>query len=157
MLPISSPVVVVQNRSDAALAGTPDSQPLELAIPFTNMLSVQQSIDHAEHLCSGLNAFIRVIRIVRVPYPLDLEHPPVTQASVVSQLSALSSSLPLRIEIWLAREWIPTLLTAMPSDALVLMTYRHRIWRTKEENVACALKRAGCQVSMIQQVEGHRD
>jgi hypothetical protein len=153
MVPI--PISLIELDGGATSPDTAVSKPLEVFIPFANMRSAQASILQAERLCSGLNVSIRVVRVIQVPYPLALDQPAVACATTESQMAALRSSLPLRIEIWLSREPTQTLLETIPKDALVLLSHAPRFWRTQEEKLACALRKSGRQVLLVSQTENN--
>jgi hypothetical protein len=128
--------------------GFETSRPIEVVIPFTTMAQVQASLKDAARLCTGLDANVRVVRVVVVPYPLDLDRPAVPVSSIVDEMAGLSCDLPLTLDVRLSREKLPTLVDAMGTHPLVLLTTKRRVWRTKEERLALALQSAGHEVLM---------
>lgn len=125
---------------------------LDVVIPFTTVVSVQRSIAFAEGLCSGLPAVIRIVRVVIVPYPLDLHHGTVSTEVLISQMSVLQSSLPLAIDIRFSRSLMPALMDALTARSLVLLTSKRRCMRrTQEQKIARALNTTGRQVSLMQE------
>ncbi|MBV9269320.1 MAG: hypothetical protein JO061_24330 [Acidobacteriaceae bacterium] len=121
-------------------------RPLEVIIPFTTVKMSQAALRYAEQLCSGVQASVRVVKVVVVPFPLDLEKPAVPPRFVAQQLSSLRCNLPLTIDIRLGRERIPALTSAFAANTIALMVTPKRWWTTKEERLAKKLKRAGRDV-----------
>lgn len=142
-------------RKDATLdTQRPEASPeypLQIFIPFTTFENTQRSIEHAEQLCSGLSALIRIIRTQQVPYPLDLDHPAMAESTAQMEMSRLESGLPITAEMWLCRDSVSGLLKALPPSSLVILTYRRKLLLTREERLGRALKRAGHRVSMFLQ------
>ena len=103
---------------------------IEVVIPFTSMRQAQAGLRDAEQLCSGLDVCVRVVRVVIVPFPLDLDHPPAPVSSIVDEMLALRCDLPLALDILVSRDGMPALMAALSSRALVLLTTRARLWRT---------------------------
>jgi hypothetical protein len=119
---------------------------IEVVIPFTGMAATQAALWQADRLCSGLNASIRIVRVLLVPYPLDLDHPPSSVSFAAEQLATLTCELTLKLDIRLSRERVPALLDAVTDRSLVLLVSKRRLWRTKEERLARALNRRGYPV-----------
>lgn len=122
---------------------------LEIFIPFTTLHNAQRSVRHAEWLCSGLDAHLRILRVVEVPYPLDIDHPAVARDATREELEALESELPMTAAVWYSRDWAAGFLAALPASAMVILTYQRRLLMTREEKLSRALKRAGHRVSMF--------
>lgn len=121
---------------------------LTIFIPFTQLRLTQRSIAHAEWLCSGLPASIHVVRVMQVPYPLDLDHPAVAPDAVRSEMEALESELPLKVDLWYSRDWMDGFLRAIPDSSLVIVTYqRSWLFPNREERLARRLRLAGHRVS----------
>jgi hypothetical protein len=142
MLPSSVSKIEVQGSSSGDRA-------LEVAIPFIDLPGTQNTIFEAERLCSGLNAVLQVIRVLPVPFPLDVDHPPVATSAVARELQTLRSELPMSVNICLSREWIDGMLAIIPEHSLVVMTYKRRLWMTRQQKLARALRKEGRQVTMI--------
>lgn len=133
----------------------PDYRGVEVVIPFTGMVQAQAALRHASRLCSGLDASIRIVRVLVVPYPLDLDHPPSSVAFAAEQLASLSCELPLTLDIRLSRERVPALFDSLADRSLVLMATKRRWWRTKEQRLARALKHRGHQVLLSYEDSNH--
>jgi hypothetical protein len=121
---------------------------LNVFVPFTTERSARQSIAHAQWLCSGLDACIHIVRVVQVPYPLDLDRPAVSPEAFCAQMRVLECELPLRVDLWYSPDWTNGFLSAIPLHALVIVTFgRTWLFPSCEERLARALKRAGRRVS----------
>ena len=122
---------------------------LDVVIPFTTAELTRAALEAANRMAGGLNAKLRLIRIQLVPYPMDLRQSPVYIEFLKNQLAQFESSLPTAGEVRLAREFEPGLEGALRTDSLVILATRKRLWRTRTERIAAALRRAGHKVVLI--------
>ncbi len=141
------------NRVESTFPGyspavEPALQDLEIVVVFTTPDLTKAGLREAERLGSGLRAHVRLIRVQVVPYPLDLRRPPVSLSTLRKQLRGLSMacSLPVTAELHLARDLGPALLTALKSATTTVIASKRRPWRTRQEQLATRLQRAGHQV-----------
>lgn len=130
-------------------------QALEVVIPFTTLQDAQRSVQDAEWLCSGLHASLRVIRVLAVPYPLDLDRPLISEAAAGAEMNRLRSDLPMRGEIWCCREWVAGFLSAIPARSLVILTCRTHWFFSAEKNLCRALKKSGHRVFALREGSSH--
>ena len=108
-------------------------------------------MDAATRMGHGLNASIRLVRVQIVPFPMDLTHSPVYEGFLREQLAQFSSELPTASEIRLAREFGQGLLGTLTRESVVVIGYRKRPWRTRNEKTAAELQRAGFHVVLVKE------
>jgi hypothetical protein len=121
-------------------------QELEIAVPFTTPLLTRVALQYAESLGAGLSAHVRLLKVQVVPFPLELDHPPVSRAFLSDQLASMNCELPMKMEIYLARDLAPALIAALKPNCVTVLASKWRPWRTREEKLAGQLSRAGHQV-----------
>ena len=126
---------------------------LDLVVPFTTPDLTLSALHAANRLGHGLHAAIRMVRIQVVPFPLDLKRPPVLMDFMKEQMRKLASTLPVRCEVRLGRDFTEGLESSINEHSLVVLATRRRPWRTRTEQMAAALRRAGHTVIMVPQEE----
>jgi hypothetical protein len=116
---------------------------LDLVVPFTTPVLTQSALDAANRMGAGLNASIRLVKVQVVPFPMDLNQSPVAIDFVREQLQHFRSELDTEPEIRLARDQAPGLVGTLKPNSVVVIAYRKRPWRTREERLAERLWNAG--------------
>jgi hypothetical protein len=124
---------------------------LDLVVPFTTPALTQVALDAANRMGAGLETSIRLVKIQIVPYPLDPNQSPVALDFIREQLQHFRSELPAKPEIRLAREFDAALRGALQRTSVVILGYRKRPWRTREERLAASLWRAGYHAVLVRQ------
>jgi hypothetical protein len=122
---------------------------LALVIPFTTPELTRAAINAASGLGAGLYLDIRLVKIEVVPYTLDLMRPPVAADFLKEQLRRFPSALPIKREIFFAREFEPGLRGALNENSVVILATRKRPWRTRTERLAAYLRRCGHTVVLV--------
>ncbi|HEX4274975.1 MAG TPA: hypothetical protein VHZ74_06455 [Bryobacteraceae bacterium] len=122
---------------------------LDLVVPVTTPDLTRAALDAANRMGMGLNATLRLIKIQVVPFPMDLSQSPVYLDFLKSQLQRYESELPVAGEIRLARELEPGLLGTLSPNSIVVLATGKRLWRTRNERLAAALRRAGHKVVLV--------
>lgn len=122
---------------------------LDLVVPVTTPDLTRAALDAANRMGLGLNATLRLIKIQVVPFPMDLSQSPVYLDFLKSQLQRYESELPVAGEIRLARELEPGLLGTLSPNSIVVLATGKRLWRTRNERLAAALRRAGHKVVLV--------
>lgn len=119
---------------------------LDLVVPFTTPDLTRAALDAANRMGAGLNAIIRLVRVQVVPFPLELDQSPVYIEFLKDQIAHFRSALPVAGDIRLARDFEAGLLGTLGSESVVILATRKRPWRTRNERLAAALRRAGHNV-----------
>jgi hypothetical protein len=130
---------------------------LDLVVPFTTPELTRVALNAANHLGAGLKANLRLLKVLVVPFPLDLNQAPVYLDFLKSQLARFESELPVKREIRLARELEPGLLSTLHRDSVVILASGKRLWRTRTERLAESLRRAGHKVVLVSTSEEAKD
>ncbi len=124
---------------------------LDLVVPITTPDLTRVALDAANRLGAGLNATLRLVKVQVVPFPLDLNQPPVYIEFLKDQMARFRSDLPVAGEIRLAREFDSGLLGTLGRESLVILAAPRRPWRTRNERLAASLRHAGHKVVVITQ------
>lgn len=83
----------VPSWSDRQSTSPPAEEALTIAMPYATLQHRQRGIHRRERLCSGLNASLRIIRVLAIPYSLDLDCPPMHESAARSKIACLESDL----------------------------------------------------------------
>ena len=81
-----------------------------------------------------------------VPFPNELEYPAIAIPFLREQLGSFECALPVKAELYSAREEQATILRLMHAGSVVLIASKKRPWLTREERLASALRKAGTRV-----------
>ncbi len=122
------------------------SAQIELVVPFTTPDLTRAALTTAEQFSIGLNAAVRLIKVLVVPFPNELEYPAIAIPFLREQLGSFECTLPVKPELHLAREEQTAILRLMHADSVVLIASKKRPWQTREERLAAALRKAGTRV-----------
>ena len=122
---------------------------LDLVVPFTDPVLTRAAVAAADRLAHGLRATLRLVRVQLVPFPCDLDHPPVPLDFLHEQLTKFRSALPLQGEVCLARDFQQGLMTTLREDSTVVLASKKRPWKTRTERLAAALRRAGIRTILV--------
>jgi hypothetical protein len=122
---------------------------LDLVVPFTTPDLTRAALKAASQMGAGLGASVRLVKVQCVPYPLDLNQSPVHLDFLQEQMSSFRSALPLTEEILLAREFEQGLEDTLHENSVVVLSFRKRPWRTRNERLAANLQRHGRKVIIL--------
>ena len=130
---------------------------LDIVVPFTTRHLTRAALAAAGRLSSGLQPMIRMVRILVVPYPLQLEASPISPAVLRQQLAPLAAEYKAHVQICCARDSRDGLLYSVSKDSVILIAVRRsdswtRWWPTREERLVSWLRRHGYFV-MLEFVE----
>ena len=138
-------------------------QRLSISVVFTSEGATLAAFKEAGRLANNLGAEIKLIVAQVVPYPLPLETPPVFLNFSENRFRDLAaeSQVDARVQIYLCRDQLETLLSVLPEDTLVVLggtkprwarkwkvvaRWLSAWWLTKEERLARRLRLTGYQV-----------
>jgi hypothetical protein len=122
---------------------------LDLVVPFTTPGLTKVAMASANRMGAGLKASIRLVKVQVVPFPMDLNQSPVALDFVREQLGHFQSELATEPEIRLARDPEAGLMGTLRKDSVVVIAYRRRPWRTREERLAASLWSAGYHAVLV--------
>jgi len=123
---------------------------LRINVLFTTPRETQFALRRAAELSVGLNAEILLIVPQIVPFPLDLDNPPVPLDFASQQLRSLVESIDADLDghIYLCRDRLQTFLHVLRTNSITVLGMKRRWFFSKAERLARALRRSGHQVIM---------
>jgi hypothetical protein len=132
----------------APFIGEDADQKLNIAVLFTSVESTLAALKEAGDLANHLGAQITLVVPQVVPYPLPLQSPPVRAEFSERRFRVIASESPVEttVQIYLCRDRLAALETALRPGSIVLLGGRKRWWPTKNEILARRLRRAGYEV-----------
>jgi len=121
---------------------------LQIAVIFTTDEGTRAALRMAASLASGWTARVRILVAQVVPFPLPLASPPVLIDFNERRFQALAEQSPVEtsVNLYLCRDRIETLLSALAPRSLIVIGGRKRWWPTAETRLAAALRRGGHDV-----------
>jgi hypothetical protein len=129
--------------------------PLDLVVPFTTPDLTRLALKAADRLGHGLHASVRLLKVQVVPFPM--QQSPVHLGFLKRQLESFHAETPGSADIVLAREYEPDLMRALKPGSIVILGSKRRLWRTRNEWLATALRRGGHRVVMVYSSRLERD
>lgn len=143
--------VMIQNTHFrlASVEQTRHTAELDLVVPFTTPELTRAALDAASRMGNGLNATVRLVKIQVVPFPMELDQSPVYIDFLKDQLAHLRSDLPVAREIRLTRDFEEGLLRILGGGSVVILATPRRPWKTRNERLASALRRAGHKAILV--------
>jgi hypothetical protein len=123
---------------------------LDIVVPYTTPRLTRLALREAEALASKLPARLRVLRMLAVPFPLDLQDPTVALDILREQTRQVARGIDAaEIALFLARDPQEALLKALRPGSIVVIASRKRWWRTAEERLQRICARQGHQVALV--------
>jgi hypothetical protein len=124
------------------------NQKLNISVVFTSVESTLIALKEAGNLANSLGASIMLVVPQVVPYPLDLETPPVLVEFNENRFRVLASQSPVEtsVQIYLCRDRFETLISVLKPGSIVILGGPKRWFPTKDERLARRLRRAGYEV-----------
>ena len=132
---------------DEPVAAEPNSK-LNIAVIFTSIESTLSALRKAGTLANCLHACITLVVPQIVPYPLPLTNPPVLLDFTERRLRVIAGESPVEtaVRIYLCRDRVDALGSALKPHSLVVIGGSKTWWPTPEKRLARQLRRAGHQV-----------
>ena len=123
-------------------------QRLNIAVVFTSVESTLAALEEAGTLAQSLGAQITLLVPQVVPYPLPLESPPVLVDFSEKRFHVIArqSRVETKVCIYLCRDQLETLMSALRPGSIVVIGGRKRWWPTREAGLAHKLRKAGHEV-----------
>src|SRR5256885_8763897 len=127
-----------------------ETDPLDLVVPFTTPELTRIALRKAAELARGVHSRIRILRLQRVPYPLQLQQPPVAADVLREQTEQIARGLEAaEIQIVLTRDSDLTLLENLRPESIVVIASRRRPWRTRQERLRNFCESHGSRVALL--------
>ncbi len=123
---------------------------LDIVVPYTTPRLTRLALREAQELALKLPSRIRVLRMLTVPYPLDLRYPPVALDILREQTRPVARGIAAaEILLFLTRDPEQTLVKTMSPGSIVVIASEKRWWRTAQERLQMLCERNGHQVALI--------
>jgi hypothetical protein len=140
-------MALIMEQSESTVTGT---EPVDIVVPYTTPQLTRLALKKAEELASEIPSRIRVLRMQRVPFPLDLRHPSVSVPILREQTRQAARGIQTaEITIYLTRDPVETLLKTLRADSVLVIASYRRPWRTAQERLKKLCERKGHQVALV--------
>jgi hypothetical protein len=138
-------VTVEESARPVAEAGV-----LDIVVPYTTPRLTRLALREAQELALKLPSRIRVLRMLSVPFPLDLRHPPFSLDILREQTRQAARGIAAaEMVVFLTRDPEGSLLKTLRPGSIVVIASEKRWWRTAEERLQRLCERHGHQVALI--------
>ena len=121
---------------------------LLINVLYTTPQETRFALKRATELSASLNAQIVLIVAQIVPFPLDLDAPPVAPDFASHQIRSLTEGIDVELagRIYLCRDRRQTFLHVLRAQSVTVLGLRRRWFFSATERLARALRRGGHQV-----------
>src|ERR1043165_9533860 len=115
-----------------------DSERLRINVLFTSLQETHVALKRAAELSEGLSAEILLIVPQIVPFPLDLDNPPVPLDFASHQLCSLAESVDADLDghIYLCRDRLETFLRVLPANSITVLGVKRPWFFGRSERLA---------------------
>ena len=136
----------------ARLESLPAKAEMEVVVVYTGVKPTLGALEAAAALVQGLTARIRLVVPQPVPFPAQLDRPPVQREFVERKFRTLAekSAVDTYVEIRVCREWETGALQGLKPGSVVVIGDRMRWWPVRRERrLARTLRKNGHQVLLV--------
>jgi hypothetical protein len=126
-------------------------RPRDLTVVFTDAWGTRAALAHADELARGLGVDINLVATEVVPFPLQLDDPPVASRFVERNLAELASGCEsaVRVRLYLCRNPERVFRQVLPPGAIVMIG-APTLWRRwREMHLVRVLKHLGHPVLVV--------
>jgi hypothetical protein len=139
--------MVMVKESAGTVAGT---GLLDIVVPYTTPQLTRVALKRAEELSLELPSRIRVLRMLAVPFPLDLRNPPFSLDILREQTRQVARGIAAaEMVLFLTRDPEGSLLKTLRPGSIVVIASKKRWWRTAQERLQKICERQGHQVALV--------
>jgi hypothetical protein len=123
---------------------------LDIVVPYTTPRLTRLALREAQELALKLPSRIRVLRMLAVPFPLDLRYPPFSLDTLREQTRQVARGIAAaEMVLFLTRDPEQSLLKTLRPGSIVVVASKKRWWRTAQERLQRLCERNGHQVALI--------
>jgi hypothetical protein len=123
---------------------------LDIVVPYTTPRLTRLALKRAEELSLELPSRIRVVRMLTVPFPLDLQRPTVALDIVREQTRQVARGIQgAEVLLFLTRDPKVALLKTLRAGSIVVIASKKRWWRTGQERLQRICARHGHHVALV--------
>lgn len=115
---------------------------------LTSLNRNQKALEKACQLAESLQTHITILAVRIVPYPLQLDEPPIPQDFVISRFTEMTNAISEKVQLWtyLCRDPIRAIEQAINRESPVVIGIEKRWWPNRNRKLARKLWRAGYDV-----------
>jgi hypothetical protein len=115
---------------------------LPITVLYTTQAQTKSALQEADRLARNLGATIQMMMLRVVPFPLELNHPPVPMAidRRFARRVARSAGVDTEVRVYECRDAEETLLRMLPEHSIVVIGCR---WTSRHWHLIRTLKRNG--------------
>jgi len=124
---------------------------LHVTVLSTTERETSAALAAAETLARDLDAYIRLVAFIIVPYPLDLTQPPVPSAFTIDRNTSLARKLDLemQLQICYCRDVATALGLCLGVRSLVIVGRKRRWWSWRENRLMRLVRSRGHQLVIV--------
>jgi len=123
---------------------------LDVVVPYTTSRLTRLALREAQELALKLPSRIRVLRMLSVPFPVDLRYPPFSLDILREQTRQVARGIAAaEMVLFLTRDPEGSLLKTLRPGSIVVIASEKRWWRTAQERLQRICERHGHQVALI--------
>jgi hypothetical protein len=123
---------------------------LDIVVPYTTPQLTRLALREAQELALKLPSRIRVLRMLSVPFPLDLRYPPFSLDILREQTRQVARGIKdAEMVLFLTRDPEGSLLKTLRPGSIVVIASKKRWWRTAQERLQRLCERHGHQVALV--------
>ena len=121
---------------------------LVITVLSTTELETLAALGAAGALARGLDAEIRLVTVIVVPYPLDLTRPPVRSSFTIYRITSLVRRLNFetQLHICYCRDISAALRYCLGVKSLVVMGHKKKWWSLRENKLLRLVRSCGHQL-----------
>jgi hypothetical protein len=143
---------IAQPGAPTRVASLPETARLEVVVIYTCVKQTLAALKAAAGLAQGLSARIRLVVPQLVPFPAQLDEPPVQREFTERKFRTLAetSAVETAVEIRLCRDWESGAIEGLKPASIVIMGARMRWWSgLRERRLARVLRKDGHQALLV--------
>jgi hypothetical protein len=123
---------------------------VDIVVPYTTPRLTRLALREAQELALKLPSRIRVLRMLAIPFPLDLRYPPFSLDILREQTRQVARGIAAaEMVLFLTRDPEGSLVKTLRPGSIVVLASKRRWWRTAQERLQRMCERHGHQVALI--------
>jgi hypothetical protein len=126
---------------------------LAVYVVFTSIDLTLKALQKARDIAGSLRASIVIVAVQAVPFPLQLDTPPVSMEFVIKRFEEKAGELGEKTSVsaYLCRDPMNAFRRILNPGCPVVIGLKKRLWPTRNERLARKLRRAGYDVISVNQ------
>ncbi|HXN46670.1 MAG TPA: hypothetical protein VN893_08510 [Bryobacteraceae bacterium] len=143
---------LAQSAAPARVFSAPAVAKMEVVVIYTGVKNTLAALRAAAGLAQGLSARIRLVVPQSIPFPAQLDEPPVRRDFAERKFRTLAeqSSIETTVEIRVCRDWEAGALDGLKPGSIVIMGAGMRWWPAlRERRLARTLQKLGHRALLV--------